>query len=67
MKFLKKHLQPVLFTVGGMTAGYLYYHYFGCTTGCAITSSPLKSMAYMGVIGWLLSSIFRKEDCSCNI
>lgn len=58
MKFLKGNLRPFLFTAGGIATGYLYYNFYGCTTGCAITSNPLKSMAYMGVIGWLLSCAF---------
>jgi len=40
---------PLLFTVGGALVGLAYYYFAGCTTGsCAITSSPLSSMAYMG-------------------
>ena len=53
---MKKWLRPVLFTLGGVLAGLGYYYAVGCSTGtCVITSSPLTSMAYMGLIGWLLS------------
>lgn len=62
MKFsATKWLLPVLFTVGGAGAGLLYYRFFGCTTGCMITSSPIGTMLYMALIGWLLSGLFRRE------
>ena len=57
MKHQKK-LWPLLFTVGGALTGLLYYRFFGCTTGCAITSSPVNTMVYMAVIGLLLSGVF---------
>lgn len=55
-KRVKKWLRPTLFTLGGALAGLGYYYLAGCSTGsCVITSSPLTSMAYMGLVGWLLS------------
>ena len=40
-------------------AGLAYYYFIGCATGsCPITSNPVSSMVYMGLIGWLLSSVF---------
>lgn len=62
-------LRPLLFTGGGALVGLAYYWLVGCSTGaCAITSSPLNSMLYMGLIGWLVSGIFGK-GCSggCSI
>ena len=56
---MKKWLRPALFTLGGALVGLGYYSLVGCATGtCAITSSPLNSMVYMGLIGWLLSGVF---------
>ena len=53
---MKKWLRPALFTLGGALAGLVYYYAVGCSTGsCVITSSPFTSMAYMALIGWLLS------------
>ena len=53
---MKKWLRPALFTLGGALAGLGYYYLVGCSTGsCAITSSPINSMIYMGFVGWLLS------------
>ena len=57
----KKWMRPALFTIGGVLAGLAYYHFIGCATGsCPITSNPVSSMVYMGLIGWLLSSVFGK-------
>ena len=53
---MKRWPRPALFILGGALAGLGYYYLVGCSTGsCAITSSPFSSMAYMGLIGWLLS------------
>jgi len=46
----------------GAIAGYLYYWQIGCATGtCAITSKPLNSMVYFGVMGGIASGIFKKQ------
>ncbi len=53
---MKRWLRPALFVLGGALAGLVYYYAVGCSTGsCVITSSPLTSMAYLGVVGFLLS------------
>ena len=58
----KKWIRPALFTLGEALAGLAYYLLIGCSTGsCAITSNPVRAMAYMGLIGWLLSSAFSTE------
>ena len=69
MKENHKNIRNTLiFVAGGVLAGFLYYRFIGCSTGsCSITSNPFKSMAYMGVMGWLFSMIFRKEDGKCNM
>ena len=56
---LKRFLQPALFTAGGALAGLLYYTFFGCKTGCPITSSPVRTMVYLSIVGLLLSGVFR--------
>jgi hypothetical protein len=44
--------------MGGI-AGYLYYYFVGCASGsCAITSRPLNSTLYGGVMGGLLFNLF---------
>lgn len=65
----RKWLRPALFTLGGALVGLGYYLLVGCPTGsCVITSSPLNSMAYMGLVGWLISGIFGTEcNGKCNM
>lgn len=45
--------------VVGLLAGYLYYQEIGCWSGsCAITSKPLNSTLYGGLMGGLLFNLF---------
>jgi phage shock protein E len=45
----------------GAVAGYAYYHFIGCNNGqCLISSKPLNSTLYFGLMGGLLLSIFKK-------
>ena len=45
--------------VVGAIAGYVYYFYIGCASGtCAITSKPLNSTLYGGLMGGLLFNMF---------
>ena len=66
---LKKWLRPFLFTVGGALVGLVYYYAVGCSTGsCPITSNPIITMIYMGVVGLLLSGLFGKRGGGkCNM
>ena len=50
-----------LFTLGGAGIGYLYYVFFGCTTGCPITSNLGYTVSYMAVVGLLVGMLFEKE------
>ena len=44
--------------IGGI-AGYLYWYFVGCTSGsCPITSSPVNSTLYGGLVGGLLGNPF---------
>lgn len=45
----------------GALGGWLYWHQWGCTTGCSITSSPVNSTLYGAVMGALLVNSFRRE------
>lgn len=65
----KKWIRPILFTLVGALLGLAYYTFIGCSTGtCFITSNPVISMIYMGLVGWLLSGVFGKEcDGGCNM
>ena len=43
----------------GLLAGYLYYAQIGCASGtCAITSKPLNSTLYGGLMGGLLFNLW---------
>ncbi|WP_339887899.1 DUF6132 family protein [uncultured Flavobacterium sp.] len=45
----------------GLIAGYAYYYFIGCVSGtCAITSKPLNSTLYGGLMSGLLFNIFVK-------
>jgi len=45
----------------GATAGFLYYHFYGCESGtCAITGSPYSSTIFGGLIGLFIV----KRPCS---
>ncbi len=51
-----------LFALLGAVGGYCYYHFVGCATGaCAITSNPVISTLYGGVIGLLAGFIIIPE------
>lgn len=58
----KQWRRPALFTLGGALAGLAYYVFVGCESGsCAITASPVSSMLYMALLGYLLSGAWGKE------
>jgi hypothetical protein len=49
----------------GAMAGYFYWYFVGCASGsCAITSSPVNSTLYGGLMGGFLVNTFRnpKKD-----
>ncbi len=66
---LKNLLRPFLFALGGGLVGLGYYYAVGCSTGsCPITSNPIITVIYMGVVGLLLSGLFGKGcDGKCNM
>jgi hypothetical protein len=59
---MKKWIIWGLGIVVGATAGYLYWYYVGCLSGsCAITSSPVNSSLYGGLMGGLLVNAFKSS------
>jgi hypothetical protein len=47
--------RPLLGIVVGGVAGYLYYHFVGCSSGsCAITSNPFLSTIGGGFLGFFI-------------
>ncbi len=56
---IKAYLITGLGIIVGLIAGYLYYQQIGCESGtCAITSKPLNSTLYGGLMGGLLFNLF---------
>lgn len=46
----------------GAAAGYSYWYFVGCNSGsCAITSSPVNSSIYGGLMGGLILNSFSKK------
>ena len=51
----------------GAMGGYAYYHFIGCTSGtCPISSKPVNSTLYFGLMGGLFMSIFKKKSDGNN-
>ena len=49
--------RPFLGIVTGGVAGFLYYHFVGCSTGgCLITSHSYNTIIFGGLSGYLLTS-----------
>jgi len=54
-------LKPFLGVVIGGVAGYLYYHFIGCSSGsCAITGNPFMST----IVGSFLGFFVLNSPCS---
>lgn len=54
----KGYIVTAIGVVFGLISGYAYYHYVGCESGtCSITSKPLNSTLYGGIMGGLLFSM----------
>lgn len=63
MNFILKHKLPIMGVLIGAMGGYLYYYFVGCNSGsCAITSNPVNSTLYGGLMGGLLLNTFKKEE-----
>lgn len=62
MNFILKHKLTIIGIIAGATGGYLYYHFVGCTNGCAITSKPLNSTLYGAMMGGLIFTSFKNKN-----
>jgi len=68
-KYVKLYGIIAIGVIAGAIGGYLYWHYVGCLSGtCAITSKPLNSTLYGGLMGGLILNMFtnnkKKNDVS---
>lgn len=60
----RKYLPVFITAVIGTVGGYLYYRLIGCASGtCAITSNPIISTLYGGIIGALLGFALSPGAC----
>jgi len=60
-QWILKNKLILIGALSGAVIGYGYYHFIGCTSGtCLISSRPLNSVAYFGLMGGLVLSIFKK-------
>lgn len=63
MVILKKYSRILIGGSIGLLVGYLYWREVGCISGtCPITSSPLNSTLYGGMMGSLAGNIFQKNN-----
>ena len=61
--WIAKNKLSIIGIILGTTAGFLYWNFVGCSSGtCMITSKPINSTLYGGLMGYLLLKIFKKED-----
>ena len=60
-KWFKDNILMFIGAILGSIAGYLYWKNIGCDSNtCAITSKPLNSTLYFGLMGALLLSLFKR-------
>ena len=58
MELLKsKYGLYVLLIAVGLSAGYAYWHFYGCINGCTITGVWYNSTAYGGLMGYLVAGM----------
>jgi hypothetical protein len=60
-------LKLLVSTIIGISGGYAYYYFIGCSSGtCAITSNPINSMVWGGLMGlafgWPSEKPVKKEE-----
>ncbi len=62
LSFVKKHQRNLIGIVIGGIAGWLYWHFVGCSSGtCSITSKPINSTLYGALMGYLIAGVFQKN------
>ncbi len=59
---MNKYKLEIAGLIVGAIAGWCYWYFVGCASGtCLITSKPLNSTTYGGIVGLLLFSSLKKE------
>lgn len=60
---LRKYWLTLIGVTLGALGGYLYWRFVGCASGtCPLTSSPIYSSIWGGLLGGLLFNTFQKEQ-----
>lgn len=60
---IHKNILYILGAVVGAVGGFVYWKWIGCVSGtCKITSSPVNSTLYFGLLGSLVFGLFKKEQ-----
>ena len=58
-----KNKLSIIGIIFGAIAGFMYWKFVGCASGtCMITSKPINSTLYGGLMGYLIFNIFKKEN-----
>ena len=58
-----KNKLSIIGIIFGSIAGFMYWKFIGCASGtCMITSKPINSTLYGGLMGYLIFNIFKKEN-----
>lgn len=61
-KTILKYKFSIIGVTVGLIGGYCYYYFIGCASGtCMITSKPLNSTLYGGLMGGLLFNLFESK------
>ncbi len=62
ISFVKNNQRNLIGIAVGAVAGWLYWHFIGCSSGtCAITSKPLNSSLYGALMGFLVAGMFKNN------
>lgn len=62
-KWFNENRLILIGAVLGALTGWLYWKNIGCASGtCSITSKPINSSMYFGLIGAMVFSLFKKEN-----
>jgi len=59
----RKYLRYIIPVFIGALGGFLYYSFIGCNSGsCTITSNPLISTLYGGLIGFMFTGFKTSKE-----
>jgi hypothetical protein len=63
INFFKNNILYIAGGLAGAVGGFLYWKFVGCSSGtCKITSSPINSSLYFGLMGSLAFGMFKTKS-----